>query len=190
MDLNGWLLDWRKGTQLINQSITRMWSENSLPWNKIRRFEQRKVFFDNCSSSKIQAAMTTFHVMSKRPKPSDQKRTSPSLTALLLGHSDSSSSPTGGLGVLAAHSQAPVVAQTAMIANLLQPLQIVTHLGLQIVGHHVGEFAVLDVALSVEKPIRDLVLARIVQHGDDFFDLEEEKPQMDGEVKAEDKKAK
>ncbi len=38
----------------------------------------------------------------------------------------------GGLGVLAAHAQAPVVAQTAVVADLLQALQVVTQGGVQL----------------------------------------------------------
>lgn len=37
--------------------------------------------------------------------------------------------PAGGLGVLAPHAQAPVGTQTAVVADLLQPLQVVTQAG-------------------------------------------------------------
>ena len=54
----------------------------------------------------------------------------------LLGDTDGLSSATGGLGVLTADTDAPVVTETAMGADLLKALQVLTELVVQEVGHH------------------------------------------------------
>ena len=77
---------------------------------------------------------------------------------LLLGHTDGLTLVTGGLGVLTAHTQAPVVTQTPVGTNLLQPLEVLTQLVVKDVGHDLQGLAVLDVALSVQEPVGDLVL--------------------------------
>ena len=77
----------------------------------------------------------------------------------LLGHSDSLALVTGGLGVLTPDTEAPVVTETTVGTNLLQTLEVLTKLVVEDVGHHLGSLAVLDVALPVEEPIGDLVLA-------------------------------
>ena len=81
----------------------------------------------------------------------------------LLGHSDCLALVTGGLGVLAPHTEAPVVTQTTVGADLLQTLEILTKLVVEDVGHHLGSLAVLDVTLPVEEPIGDLVLAGVLE---------------------------
>ena len=63
------------------------------------------------------------------------------LTTLLLGDTDSLASAAGGLGVLTAHSDAPVVAETAMGADLLQAFQIFTELVVQEVSHDLAGLA-------------------------------------------------
>ena len=80
----------------------------------------------------------------------------------LLGHTDSFSLVTGGLGVLTSHTETPVVTQATMGADLLQTLQVLTELVVQDVGHHLGGLAVLDVTLPVQEPVGDLVLARVL----------------------------
>merc|ERR1719188_1799739 len=77
-------------------------------------------------------------------------------TLLLLGDADGPAAPAGGLGVLAAHADAPVVAEAAVRADLLQALEVL---------------AQLDVLLPVEEPVGDLVLARVLHDGDDLLDL-------------------
>ena len=80
----------------------------------------------------------------------------------LLGHSDSLALVAGGLGVLSPDTEAPVVTQATVGADLLQTLEILTKLVVEDVGHHLGSLAVLDVALPVEEPIGDLVLAGVL----------------------------
>ena len=69
----------------------------------------------------------------------------------------------GGLGVLTASPEAPVVTQTAMSADLLQTLQVLTDLVVQDVGHHLVSLAILHVPLSVKEPVWNFVLARILK---------------------------
>merc|ERR550525_1296224 len=89
----------------------------------------------------------------------------------LLGDTNSATSATGRLCVLTTDTQAPVVAQTAVSADLLQTLEILAQLVVQLVGQHLSEAAVLDVLLPVEEPVGDLVLAGVGHHGDDALNL-------------------
>lgn len=86
---------------------------------------------------------------------------------LLLGDTDGPAATTSGLGVLTTDTQAPVVSETTVGADLLQPLQVVTELGVDSVGENLVVLAVDDVALSVEEPGGDLVLGRVLDDGDD-----------------------
>ena len=53
--------------------------------------------------------------------------------------------------------------KTTMRADLLQTLQVLTKLVVENVGHHLGSLAVLDISLSVQEPIRDLVLSWVLK---------------------------
>merc|ERR1719365_176768 len=90
---------------------------------------------------------------------------------LLLGHADSFTLVAGGLGVLTADTQAPIVTKTSVSSDLLQSLQVLTKLVVQNVGHHLLSLAVLDVPGPVEEPVGDLVLARVLHDGDDLLGL-------------------
>lgn len=74
------------------------------------------------------------------------------LTTLLLGHTNSPTAATGRLGVLATNAQAPVVSETAVGADLLQALEVITELGVDSVSQDLVVLAVDNVALSVEEP--------------------------------------
>lgn len=54
--------------------------------------------------------------------------------------------------MLATDTQAPVVAETTVGADLLQALEVITKLGVDAVGKDLRVFAVDDVALSVKEP--------------------------------------
>ena len=105
---------------------------------------------------------------------------------LLLGDTNGFSLVSSGLSVLAASSETPVVTQTTVSTDFLQTLQILTDLVVQDVGHHLVGLTVLVIPLSVEEPIRDLVLAWVLKNnvikikkisvsdlhdGDDLFDI-------------------
>jgi hypothetical protein len=59
--------------------------------------------------------------------------------------------------VLTTDTEAPVVTETTVSADLLQALKIVTELGVDTVGKGLAVLAIDDIALPVEEPARDLV---------------------------------
>ena len=75
------------------------------------------------------------------------------LTTLLLRHTDGTAATTGCLCVLAADAEAPVVTQTAVSADLLQTLKVITELGVDTVGQNLRVLAINNIALTVEKPL-------------------------------------
>ena len=87
------------------------------------------------------------------------------------GHTDSSSLATSGLGVLTAHLVSPVMSDTAMGSDLLQALQILTHLSDQAVDHNLRGLTGHSVLLSVDKPVGDLVLLVVGNDGAQQLDL-------------------
>lgn len=91
--------------------------------------------------------------------------------ALLLADTDGAATATGSLGVLTTDTETPVVTETAVRADLLQALEILTHLAVQVVGDNLGVLAIGDVALSVQEPGGDLVLSRALKDGDDTLKL-------------------
>eukprot|EP00344_Euplotes_crassus_P008746 CAMPEP_0197008412 /NCGR_PEP_ID=MMETSP1380-20130617/45106_1 /TAXON_ID=5936 /ORGANISM="Euplotes crassus, Strain CT5" /LENGTH=162 /DNA_ID=CAMNT_0042428987 /DNA_START=30 /DNA_END=515 /DNA_ORIENTATION=+ len=90
---------------------------------------------------------------------------------LLLGHTDGAAPAAGGLGVLTADADTPVVADTAVGADLLEALKVLTELVVQTVGKDLGVLAVLEVLLPVEEPVGDLVLAGVLDDGHDALEL-------------------
>lgn len=74
------------------------------------------------------------------------------LTTLLLGDTDSPAATTSRLGVLTTDTQAPVVSETTVSADLLQALQIVTQLRVDTVRQDLRVLAIDDIALSVQEP--------------------------------------
>lgn len=93
------------------------------------------------------------------------------LTSLLLGDTDGAAPATGGLGVLSTDTETPVMTETTVSADLLQALEIVTELGVDVVGQDLVVLAVHDIALSVEEPGGDLVLRGVLDDGDDALEL-------------------
>ena len=61
-----------------------------------------------------------------------------------------------------------------MCSDLLQSFQIFTELVVKGIRHHLTEFAIFHILLSVQKPIRNFVLSRILDNGHDPFNLEVE----------------
>jgi hypothetical protein len=93
------------------------------------------------------------------------------LATLLLRHADSPSAPSSRLGVLATHTQGPVMSQTAMRADLLQALEVITEFRVNTVGKDLGILAVDNVALSVQEPagdLRETICQQQVHRGPDF----------------------
>lgn len=92
-------------------------------------------------------------------------------STLLLADTNGPAPATGGLAVLATDTEAPVVTETTVGADLLQALEVLTELGVDTVGEGVLVLAVDDVALPVEEPGGDLVLSRVLDDGDNALKL-------------------
>lgn len=73
--------------------------------------------------------------------------------------------------MLTADADAPPVAETAVGADLLEPLDVVAELGVEVLGENLGVLAGLPVLLSVEEPEGDLELAGVLDDGDELLDL-------------------
>jgi len=93
------------------------------------------------------------------------------LASLLLGDTNSTAASSGRLRVLTAHSETPVMTKTPVSSDFLEPLEILAHLVVEAVGEDLAEFAVLDVLLSIQKPVGNLVLARVVHDRNDTLNL-------------------
>lgn len=78
---------------------------------------------------------------------------------------------TSGLGVLTTDSQAPRVTQTTMDTGLHHTLEILTELVIQVVGKELAELTILNVLLTIEEPVGDLVLARVLHDGDNTLKI-------------------
>ena len=78
---------------------------------------------------------------------------------------------TGGLGVLTADAEAPVVAETAVGADLLETLEIITELRVDAVGQDLGALAVDNVPLPIQEPRGDLELRRVLHDRDNALKL-------------------
>lgn len=109
------------------------------------------------------------HRQQRNPSKKPQKATNG--LALLLADTDGAATAASGLGVLATDTQAPVVTETAVGADLLEALEVLTHLAVQAVGDNLRVLAVGDVALSVQEPRGDLVLGWGLEDGDDALEL-------------------
>lgn len=75
---------------------------------------------------------------------------------------------TGGLSVLSSDLKSPPVSETSVDSDFFHSLDILSELGVQIVGGDLLVLAVLEVSSSVEEPLREAVSFRV---GDDFGDL-------------------
>lgn len=62
-------------------------------------------------------------------------------------------------------------AESERLPHLLQAVEILTEVGLEVVGHDLLELASLHVLLSVQEPLGDVVLQRVADHGDELIDL-------------------
>lgn len=90
---------------------------------------------------------------------------------LLLGNPHGLTTSARRLCPLSTHAKSPVVTKTAVASNFLQPLQIFSQLVVQVIGHHVGDFSVFIVFVTVEKPVGNLELARIIDDRYQLFQL-------------------
>ncbi len=93
------------------------------------------------------------------------------LHAESLDESLSAAVATSGLGVLTADTEVPVVTQTAVQANLLHALEVFAQLSIHLLRDELSEFTILVVLLSVEEPVGNVELARVVDDGLDLINL-------------------
>ena len=70
----------------------------------------------------------------------------------------------------------PVVSKAAMGPDLLESLQVLPQLVVQLVGQQLRVFSVSYILLPVHKPVRDLVLPRVLHDGYDPLNLERVTP--------------
>lgn len=90
---------------------------------------------------------------------------------LLVGDSDGASTASSSLGVLTTDTETPVVTETAVRADALKALEVLTELGVELVGKDLRSLTVLGVALSVQEPSGDLVVHGVLQDLDDLVNL-------------------
>jgi hypothetical protein len=93
---------------------------------------------------------------------------------------------TSGFGVLTTDTKVPVVTETTVITDLLQSLKVVAKLGVQSVREQLVVLAGLEVLLPIQEPFRDFELKRVLDDGDQLFDLQFE----NGKIKFENGKIK
>jgi hypothetical protein len=103
--------------------------------------------------------------------PAHNSHSNTRLTTLLLRDTDSPSTSSSGLGVLATDTESPVVTETTVGTDLLQALEIFTELGVDTVGEDLAVLAIDDIALTIEEPGWDLVLGGVLDDGDNPLEL-------------------
>ena len=63
------------------------------------------------------------------------------------------------------------MSHASMGLDLLQPFQIVTEFGIEIVGKDLEVLAINDIFLSVQEPCWNLELRGVLDNGDDAFEF-------------------
>ena len=80
-------------------------------------------------------------------------------------------STSSGACVLSTHSDSPPVTKTTMSPNLLHALNVITQLGINVLGKNLTVFSSLEILLTIEKPKRNLELTWILDNRDKFFNF-------------------
>lgn len=73
--------------------------------------------------------------------------------------------------MLTPHTKTPEVSQTTMSTNLLQPFEILSNLRVNSVRKNLRVLPIDNISLPVQKPEWDLELGRILNDGDNTFEL-------------------
>lgn len=73
--------------------------------------------------------------------------------------------------MLTTDTETPVVTETTVRADALETLEVLTELGVELVGKDLRSLTVLGVALSVQEPGGDLVVHGVLQNLDDLVNL-------------------
>ena len=79
--------------------------------------------------------------------------------SLLPGNTERSACPARRLGPLALDLKAPVVSQSSVVLDLLQPFHIFSQLCVQLIGDELRSLAILGVTFSVKEPLWDVVFS-------------------------------
>lgn len=87
------------------------------------------------------------------------------------GESENLTLSTSCLGMLTSGPVAPIMADTSVDADLLHSLNIGSDSANQHVHHALRGLAVNEISLSVDEPLGDLVLGRVVDNGDELLNL-------------------
>jgi len=90
---------------------------------------------------------------------------------LLGGDTNSLAFAAAGLSMLTAHLESPEVTKTSVRTDLLQALNILTELVIESVGNELGVVTIVVVLLSVQEPVGDLVLTRVLEDSDQTLNL-------------------
>lgn len=80
-------------------------------------------------------------------------------------------SASSGAGVLSPHANSPPVTETPVRPDFLEPLHIITELGIKRLGKDLRVFAGLEILLPVQEPKRDLELARVLDDSNKLLNL-------------------
>merc|ERR1740130_537651 len=89
----------------------------------------------------------------------------------MLRQSSAVAAAAGGLGVLTTHTDAPVVTETTVEADLLHPLHVLTHGGVKEIRVLLGGLAILHVALPIQHEGWDLELEGVADDRHNLIDL-------------------
>ena len=65
----------------------------------------------------------------------------------------------------------PVVSETSVLLRLSHSLEILPHGSIELIGNQLSVSSVLWVLLSIQEPVGNLVLTRVLHNGDDFLNL-------------------
>lgn len=90
---------------------------------------------------------------------------------LLAGNTHDTTTTTGSLGVLTTDLEVEGVTNTTVRTNLLETFHILTILVIEGIGEELRVLSVLAILLTIEEPIGDLVLARVLHDGNDAFHI-------------------
>ncbi|KAJ8574570.1 hypothetical protein ON010_g4644 [Phytophthora cinnamomi] len=146
----------------------------------VEQMTQAQMKANGISQQAFTAALQKYHTESEQfrqqveqiyAQQAKTQKSSPSSNLLAAKDADRGATAAGGLGVLAAHLEAPPVTQTTVSVDLLEALVVLAPLALQVVGHDLRVLARLEVLLSVQEPHGDLELQRVLDDGHDALDL-------------------
>jgi len=76
-----------------------------------------------------------------------------------------------GAGVLSTDTDTPPVTETAMGTDLLHTFNVITKLGIEVLGEDLTVLSGLEILLSIQEPKRDLELTRVLDDSNELFNF-------------------